>query len=188
MLTPTQKRKLNHQLNSAGLASLANPRDLLAQLALGIRTHKQFRDVLMKVVPEERYNCYMSLKSFIHFEVKSLDEYISDARREADADKLPAADPITGALTAYEDYNPTRKPLERLAEEAIATAERERTANQRLELTCRKCTFVEYFFGPDRIQPYADARSKGWTFEGNGKDQKALCPKCTPPENVIVIQ
>jgi hypothetical protein len=183
MLTPTQKCKLNHQLNSAGLASIENPRDLLAQLALGIRTHKQFRDLLMKVVPEERTNCYNSLKPFIHFEVKSLSDYLADARTEADADN-----PVTGALTAYEDYNPTRKPLERLAEEAIALREREDNAKQRLELTCKKCTFVDYFFGQDRLQPYADAKSKGWSFEKIDGKEKALCPKCTPPERLVVIQ
>ena len=186
MLTPYEKRKINHQLNKHGLASLSDPRSLFAQLALGIRTDKQFRDLLMKVVPEERKNCYDALRPYIHFEIKSLSDYVADAAREADALKLPAADPVTGALTAYDDYNPTKKPLERLAEEAIAMKQREDGAKHRLELVCRKCTFVEYFFGMDKLKPYDDAKEKGWSFEKVGNEEKSLCPRCTPKDKLII--
>ena len=174
-----ERQKINHSLNKAGLASLENPRDLLSQIAMGIKTHRQFRSLLLTVTPDKRTECYESLKSRLLFTPKPLADYIIDGAEEAEALRLPVADPETGKLTAFEDYHAKPKSLHEIAQEAIRRKEREDEAKGSLELVCKACTFSEVFPAKDRIQAYADAKRKNWTFQKDGEEEKATCPKCS---------
>lgn len=164
---------MNHLLQSAELATLENAKELLAQVALGINDHDKFLSIIMKCEPERRRDCYESLKGFLRFEVKTLDQYETDARIEAEAKQLPAM--VDGKIVSYEDYNPTKKPLVRLAEEAIAARQREETAKGLLELVCRRCTVAELFPAKSHKEALKLAEVKGWRPD----DKKALCPKCS---------
>lgn len=189
MSTPlnfSQRQKMNHLLQSAGLATLENAKELLAQVALGITDHYKFRSIIMKCEPERRRDCYESLKGFLRFEVKTLDQYETDARIEADVKQLPAV--VDGKIVAYEDYNPTKKPLVRIAEEAIAARQREEAAKGLLELVCRRCTVAELFPAKSHKEALKLAEVKGWRPDGE-KSDKALCPKCAPrPLNMKLSQ
>ena len=173
-MKPLQRKAINHRLNMAGLASLDDPRALLNQVALGITSHEKFRAVLLKCEPEQRQNCYEALKDRLPFEARSLESYIIEGKQEAEAQKLPVFDSSTGKLMNFEDYNPTAKPLERLAQEAIEAREREEAAKGSLEMVCRRCTRAETFPAKNRGMALKAAEIKGWRPDGD----KALCPKC----------
>lgn len=168
------KKTMNKQLSQAGLATLNDPRSLLAQIALGIKTHEQFRKLLEKVDPEDRSNCYNSLASRLCFTPKPLDTYIAEARNQADAEKLPTFDSDTGKITEYGAVRPIN--LNALAAKAIEQAAKEREAKGRLELVCSGCRFQELFFGNRRIDAWRDAVMKGW--RRNAVSGTQHCPKC----------
>lgn len=181
------KPTMNKQLSQAGLATLDDPRSLLAQIALGIKTHEQFRQLLSKVAPEDRSNCYHSLCSRLPFEPKPLDTYIAEARNQADAEKLPTFDADTGKITEYGAVGPVN--LNALAAKAIAQREAEENAKGRLNLVCRRCTYEGYFFAKTKKEAHEVAAEEGWYFEETGLHVrfskaagfklKALCPNCS---------
>ena len=53
MLNKSERRRLSHELQRMGLASLEDPA-LLQQLATIYNTHEKFRGMLMSVTPEKR--------------------------------------------------------------------------------------------------------------------------------------
>lgn len=175
-MKPITRKAINHRLNMAGLASLSDPGALLSQVALGITTHEKFRSVLLKCEPEQRYNCYHSLRHRLKFEAKSLDTYIMEGKQEAEALRLPVYDHATGKLREFDAPGPLN--LNAMAERAIKAREAEETAKGSLELVCRRCTLAEIFPGKTRGEALKKAEIKGW--RPDGVTDKALCPKCAP--------
>lgn len=180
-MKPLERKTVNHKLSMAGLASLAEPRALLSQVAMGIKTHDQFRQLLAKVSPEDRPNCYNSLANRLCFVPKPLDNYIAEARNQADAERLPTFDAETGKISEYGAVGPLN--INAMAEKAIIQREKEERAKGSLELVCTNCTFSELFPGINQEQSYQDAGIKGWTFEldsnVDGPQEIARCPKCS---------
>lgn len=179
MIPFKQRQTINKSLNELGLASLEDPRGLLNQIAFLIQNHQQFRSLLLSVEPHKRTECYESIKPRLSFEAKPLADYIIDAQQDAEAQKLPVWDQAAGKLIAFDDYHTKPKSLHELAQQAIATREKEEKAKGRLELVCRRCTFTENFPAISPQQSYKGATLKGWAFERKGKEEKALCPKCS---------
>lgn len=164
----------------AGLASLAEPRALLSQIAMGIKTHDQFRQLLAKVSPEDRSNCYNSLASRLCFVPKPLDNYIAEARNQADAEKLPTFDAETGKISEYGSVGPLN--INALAAKAAMKREAElRSPKNRMRLVCKRCTFAEVFMAATQIEAISAAQASGWKPEG----KKAVCPKCS--ESVVAF-
>lgn len=151
----------------------------MSQVALGITSHDKFRNLLLKVEPQERYNCYHSLKSRLRFEAKPLETYIMEGRMQADAEKLPTYDHETGTVRDYSDPGPIN--LNALAEKAIREREAEEIAKGSLEMVCRRCTYAEVFPGKTRGHALRAAELKGW--RPDAVTDKALCPKCAPKPN-----
>jgi len=187
---PLQRKAINHKLNMAGLASLENPDALLSQVALGITDHDKFRSLLLKCEPDQRYNCYYSLKHRLRFEAKPLETYIMEGKQQAERERLPVYDHETGKLREFDAPAPLN--INALAEKAIAQREAEENAKGRLALVCRRCTFEDYFFATTKVKAHEVAAEKGWYFEeiglhvrftkADGFKLKALCPKCAPKQ------
>jgi hypothetical protein len=185
MLTPAKKRELNGKLMSVGLVGLDQPRSLVAQLALGIQTHGQFRALLVKVEPQHRQDCYEAFRGHLSFEPKPLDVYIAEARRIAEERQLPRWNNETKMCTEFEVQNVGRTPketetaqVERLVTDTAKAITFEHV-KKHLSLTCRYCTFSEDFPGKEKPQAWADAEAAGWTTVTTHEGQREVCPSCS---------
>src|SRR5438270_5898395 len=87
MLNKSERRRLSHELQRMGLASLEDPA-LLQQLATIYNTHEKFRGMLMSVTPEKRAEAYNALRSRLCFQPKPLDVYEAEMRLIAEQKQL----------------------------------------------------------------------------------------------------
>lgn len=69
------KRALNNALMAMGCGGL-NDRNLYAQMAMLVRSHKHFREVLKAANPAERRQAYDALAPRLMFKAKSIDVYL----------------------------------------------------------------------------------------------------------------
>lgn len=167
------REKINKVLGRAGLAQLSEPMALFDQLAMGIRTHKDFLDVLRKVEADKRPICYQSLAPRLGFKAKPLDVYVAELGQEAERMKLPIYNHETAMLTPFKvaEIGEKKPVIEQVAEQSIAAEE----ARMRFDLVCRKCTREQVIFADDDAAADKLAEAFGWKREVTGK---ALCPKC----------
>lgn len=94
---------MNSHLRKHGLGDLDDP-TILDQLAFFIRDHEKFKNMLMKVTPEERANAYKAIAPRItFFKPKTLEQYEAEGKREAE--NLPVFDPVTWAVTESKGAN-----------------------------------------------------------------------------------
>lgn len=183
MLNKSERRRLSHELQRMGLASLEDPA-LLQQLATIYNTHEKFRGMLMSVTPEKRAEAYNALRSRLCFQPKPLDVYEAEMRLIAEQKQLDIWDG-----TAYPkpfkvgEVETPQGRLERLASEAIRESAFEKTGRQ-LTLTCIKCTKVANF--PARIRKDAerDSHNAGWRSDG----RRDFCPECVPTRCTMAIE
>jgi hypothetical protein len=92
--------------------------------------------------------------------------------------RVPVCDCSCHATHPYEEIkvSESTKKLTTLAERAISTELREATANQRLTLVCRQCTFEQSWKVKRRSSAYKLARQDGWETDKH----TALCRLCKP--------
>ena len=176
MLTPLRKRIMNHRLQLNGLATLDQPRELLEQLALGIRSHDDFRKLLLTVEPDKRQDCYQSLCGRLSFEAKPLEDYIIEGKQIAENRQLPEWDDITKQI---KDHGSAAS--EAACNRAVAKAAADAQKMPNLVLECRRCTKIEAFRAVSRRDAWKSAKEVGWKQEKLGLKVTALCPACAPP-------
>ncbi len=146
------------------------------KLASMVRDHQHLVYMLLRCAPEDRTIMYEALRPHLKFKAFSLDEYISGARARADAEKLPTLNE-DGTLSAYEDYNPTKRPLSVLAEKAITEAVAlAKAGGRKLTVICAKCTTEAEFVGETLVAATIAARKAGWVYDA--KNNSEICPKC----------
>lgn len=178
-------QKLNKFLGENELATLDDPNGFLAQFGFLVQDHDHYRSMLLACEPQKRQLMYDALRTRLSFTPKPLETYIAEGRAQADAEKLPAVGP-EGKLIPYEDYSPNAKPLERLAQEAIARAEAERGA-KKLWVVCLYCTAEQVFGGETKMDAIIKARAAGWVPTKEADEWKEMCPKCAADRSRIVI-
>lgn len=165
------KVRINRFLGERGLGQLDDP-GLLGQLGFLVRDHDHLRSLLVTCVPEERRNMYDALAPNLRFKPRLLDEYIAEAKADAEARQLPTIEP-DGSFKAYKvpEVVTENIVLEGLLTEAVAKV--------RLDVTCRKCTKAESFFGTDKYEAVKAARDAGWVYSwiGDGEGVE-ICPSC----------
>ena len=167
-----EQRVMNRLLTAAGLGKLDEPARLLPELACYVRDHEHFRSLLMGCEPQLRYGMYASMRPYLRFRPKALDEYLADAAADAEARQLPTVD----ADGNFHPYIPPSIGEDRqVAQAAVAAA----FAGEHLELVCRKCTRQRIFSGINRAEAIFNARNAGWAYDENS-DGKAfeICPEC----------
>lgn len=174
-----RKEPIQRQLRRLGFARLED-KELIEQMAVCVRGHEHFRQILAKVEPDKRNIAYEAFRGRLPFTPKPLEVYLSEAAQQAEAEKLPVWDEKNQTVTDYANYHGSGKPyLEVLAEQAIHQAERERKAKGSLTLMCAKCTAEHIFPALNRIAAYAYATKTGWIFEQDADgNERAICPKC----------
>lgn len=195
MLSKSERAQANHHLKSHGFGGL-DDRNIMDQLALMVRDHKHFRSVLMTTNPLERKACYDSLAPRLNFKAKPLEDYIAEAKLDAEIRQLPNYDPKTLQVTPFEVAEirshrdtvisePTI-PLTEITESQIkltdaanwainADLNKEAGLSQ-LVLTCTECGVVDEFWGRTAYLQTVNADSKGWKSPRKGE---VLCPNCT---------
>lgn len=168
------KSAINHYLASHGLATLADPRALFAQLAMGISSHDKFREVLMKVDPAERGNCYRSLAPRLNFTAKSLEQYEREAKESAERKQLPTYDSSVpgGAMKPF-------KVAEIHTEPSVTEPVKQQTGG----MVCHFCTREQAFEGATTVDALLLAREAGWKYD-KVLDHN-ICPKCAKKRGLI---
>lgn len=154
------------------------------QLALMVRDHKHFRSVLMTTNPLERKACYDSLAPRLNFKAKPLEDYIAEAKLDAEIRQLPNYDPKTLQVTPFEvaeirttpEITESQVKLTDTANWAINADLNKEAGLSQLVLTCTECGITEEFWGRTAYLQTVNADSKGWKSPRKGE---VLCPNCT---------
>jgi hypothetical protein len=162
-----ERARINRYLGAAGLATLEDPRGLVAQLGFLVEDHEHFKRILIKCEPLERRNLYESLRPHLSFEPKPLDVYVAEAGAAAESQQLPTVD-AEGKLHAYRVQD--IRTIERLVDEALS--------NFHLSVTCRKCTKSATFHGHSKRDAVHNLRQAGWTWDEITGDGLEICPDC----------
>ena len=163
-------KKLDRMLGNAGLATMQEPEQLLGQLAFAIRSHSQFRRMLVTVEPEQRQQAYNAMRGRVPFKPKPLDVYLAEAGQDAERQKLCVKD--DEAMGGFREFTPARNAETlKVVEESIAL--------KFGVMTCYKCTQEQDFFEPTPVQSRVAAVRAGWVFDPNREpDGGWICPKC----------
>jgi len=158
-----------------GLATLDDPRGLIQQIAFLCNDEKRFRNLLMTVEPDKRHLAYESLRPHIrNFVPKPLDEYIIEARQEAERLQLPEFDQATNEVREW-----GTKAVQDAANRAVLREVRRAEAKGNMELVCGRCTLAETFFAANKQEAIEMAKGGGWTQYWLNDKIRALCPKCS---------
>ena len=165
-MNATLKRRINRYLGDRGLPDLDGP-GLFAELAAHVRDHAHFLSLLVTCVPEERSNMYNALAPNLRFKAKPLEEYITEARNQAEREQLPwiAED---GTLQQY--YPPEVDSQSAIDgqiikdQNTIEGALAPVVAKWRLTVRCKRCTREETFYGADKWEAVMAAREAGWIY------------------------
>ena len=163
---PALKRRINRFLGDRGLAQLDDP-SLSSQLAGFVRDHDHFRAILMECDPAERSNCYDALAPNLRFRAKPLEEYMAEARNQAEREQLPwiAED---GTLQQYHPPEVRSQSAidgkviddRNTIEGALAPI----VAKWQLTVRCKRCTREAVFYGTDKWEAVMAAREAGWIY------------------------
>lgn len=175
MKTAQEKSAINRMLGSHGLPPLESGAGLMAALGFMIQDHEHLRSILVRCEPEERSNCYNSLKPYLRFAAKPLDVYIAESQQRAERMQLPTLDP-----DGKDFHWPVTQNIETdVADLAAAQkAVNFEFAAERLVMRCKHCTREEVFTGDTKDDAILNARQAGWISYRLGDEMRAVCPKC----------
>jgi hypothetical protein len=170
-----QTAKITRVLNKFGFAKLGSG-EIVKQMASLVRDHVHMRDLLSACDPSERTNMYEQMRPYLPFRAKSLDEYIADAKHNAEAKQMPTVGP-NGNLQPFKPAADVNS-IERAAEEAIAAE----MAKGTLTVVCSKCTREAQFQSDTIAGATIEARKAGWVYDL--LTEKEICPKCPAVRSV----
>jgi phage FluMu protein Com len=160
MQTLSERAEINRFLKRHGFGELGDA-GLLPQLAYAIDNEKTLMRVLNLAVPEERTECYESLRPLLRFVPRPLDVLLSEIAMDAEIRQLPVIQP-DGSFKPYSTPE---------VQEAVARA----AATGTLEMVCDRCTKSEHIPAISRAFAVELARERGWTETGG----IVRCPECS---------
>jgi len=135
-----------------------------------------FRNLLVKIGPDQRTNMYESLRPRISkFKVRALDVYIAEAKALAEAEQLPTLN-ADGTLREFKKAEiQSDEYKQKVASEAIAMEQ----AKKLLVLLCARCTKEQVFGGETKVDAAIKARKTGWVLDHNRAGAECeICPTC----------
>lgn len=165
-----ERIRVNNQLKKLGFGGVDDP-TLMAQFAYFIRTHEQFRGILMAVTPEQRAIAYQQLAPKLHFKAKPLEAYEREVKEKAEREQWDIWDG-SAYPKPFKKAEIGRNPLEVRAEQAIIANDTKKRGL--LTLECRKCLCEQTVFADSKRDGHETLAALGWQIEGD----KALCPNC----------
>jgi len=177
--TARDRAKVNHALKTLGFGGLDDS-GLLDQLAFFVRTHEQFRGLLMSTKPDQRRLAYESMAPRLRFAPKPLDVYECEIKEKAEREQWDIwnGTPYPSKFKPGEVETPEFR-LERLAQEAIEQSAHEK-AKGVLTMVCTKCTVAEQFPAEKRQDAVKRAYEGGWRWTDKNGVKKHWCPKHVP--------
>lgn len=184
MAAPTQEQraKVNHELKRLGFGGLDDP-TLMTQFAFFVRTHEQFRGILMSVKPDERRIAYEALAPRLKFGPKPLEVYEREMKEKAEREQLPIWDG-----SAYpKPFKVPEISLAQRAEEAIAQSMFEKQGGK-LEMTCLTCNQTDHWWAKHRKQAVKMAYNAGWRWAERNGTTKHYCPQHVPGRLTMTLQ
>lgn len=171
-----EKRKLENQLMTMGLAGLSDP-ELLQQLGILISAfpgdkHRFFEDLLGQCDGEKRYEKYHAMTPKLHFKALPLEDYEARIRNGASEMVSQRRMRVEGEAPAPIEIDGHKFAVvpERLSDGAMAT------------LKCHKCKKVERYLAGTPVSAMIEARKYGWVREKG--INKEICSECLK-ENVL---
>ena len=93
------RRRINQTLGEHGLGQLDHP-GLVNQLAYLVRDDEHFKSLLIACEPSERGHMFAAMAPNLRFKPKTLDQYLTEARENAESMQLPIQQP-DGTLKQY---------------------------------------------------------------------------------------
>ena len=82
------QKRINRMLGEYGLGQLDSP-GLVGQLAYLVRDHDHFRSLLLVAEPHQRSLMYDAMAPNLRFKARTLEQYLTEAREDAEARQLP---------------------------------------------------------------------------------------------------
>lgn len=146
----------------------------IAALASTIRDHRHLETLLTSCNGEERQIMYDSIVPHLHFKAKPLDRYIASAGHRAEREQWPILENCQ--LKEFRSAQDVAT-IEYEAQKALA----KELSEQKLVLTCGKCTFQETFYkvGEETNGDVVlKARRAGWIYDYRADPPKEICRKC----------
>jgi hypothetical protein len=156
------RTQIDKALKKRGFGGLED-KNLIHQVAMCIRDHEHFRQILCAIEPEKRTDGYETMRPYLRFDAKPLHVYMAEA-----------AD-----LAARKEAAQTA--LDVLAEKAIARNIADETKKGVLTLKCSMCTREFVFPGRDVKEAEDTARKDGWRiprFQESAGIPGVFCPAC----------
>ena len=87
-MNQTILKRANRKLGERGFPQTSDP-GFANAVAYMIDTHEEFRSWLISCEPEERGHMYNALAPNLRFKARTLEEYLTEARADAEARQLP---------------------------------------------------------------------------------------------------
>lgn len=165
-----EQKAIDGIFRAHGLGGI-NEADTVRQMACLVMDHDHFRELLGVCDPHLRREMYEAMRPHLAFRPWTLDAYMAEAGRLAEAKHLPVLQP-DGALKQY--YPPEVRIAQQAVEAALAEVE--------LIVTCVKCTRQASFFGERKADCVMAAREAGWIYDVLG-DAREICPDCPAVRN-----
>jgi hypothetical protein len=141
------------------MPSLEDP-GVVGALARQVEDHTHFMELLRACEPALRREMYESMRPYLRFPAKPLEDYIIASKAHAEAAELPVIDE-RGFLHPY-------------STPAIVT---EVMPAMELWAKCSKCGKEGIFAGASIPHAIHAMRNSGWAYDETGQ-QKHLCPEC----------
>lgn len=166
-----EQGRVNRVLANQGFGQL-HEAGLLDQLAMRVRDHNHFRQILSKLPPEKRQSCYDCLAPRLSFDARPLEHYIAETKEKCwleETDNLPVVLGESAPPTVIDQHS----SLEQRAEAAIGISLAESNARGCLTVVCKHCLFELGVLANDRLDAFEILSAMGWAF--NGED--AYCPE-----------
>ncbi|MGH9668273.1 MAG: hypothetical protein ACRD9L_27950 [Bryobacteraceae bacterium] len=175
------KGKVNHMLMSHGLGRLEDGAGLMSQMGFLVRDEAHFQQLIAACEPEERRNMYEALRPHLRFAPQSLEHYLIEARRDAEARQLP----VVGEDGQLHAYTPPEVNTVIADTEAAQVAVNEAFARKRLHVVCGKCTREAVFTGDWENDCLVNLRRAGWRYDIGARVD--ICADCFSSAPVSLI-
>lgn len=151
-----EENAINRVLKARGMPTLDEPGVLMA-LAYQVQDHTHFMELLRACDPALRRDMYESMRPYLRFIAKPLEDYIIASKEHAEAAELPLMD-------EYGFLHPHRIGVVEVPE---------------IELwaQCAKCQKEGIFCGFNTSDAIFTMRSSGWAYDESSQ-QSHVCPEC----------
>lgn len=179
-MDPKQKRRVENELLTMGLAGLNDP-ELIEQLAHLVSAwpgdkHDYLRDLLNECDQDKRYEMYEALRPKLKFKALSFSQYEAQIALKAGAAVSRGHMRVTGQAP---------KSIE-IGGQKLAIVPREHSEGAVATVRCHRCPKTDQFLAATPAGAMIAARAAGWVRDK--AVNKETCPECTEALAATVVR